>query len=45
MVYKVAKSLLGDEIDFHRATHGKCVGVDSGVDMRGGFSQLRHRVP
>ncbi len=24
--------------------HGKCVGVDSGVDIRWGYSQLRHRV-
>jgi hypothetical protein len=23
----------------------KCVGVDPGVDIRGGYSQLRHRVP
>jgi hypothetical protein len=25
--------------------HGKCVGVESGVDIRWGYSQLRHRVP
>jgi len=29
---------------WHRVAHGKCVGVDSGVDIRGGYSQLRHRV-
>ncbi len=25
--------------------HGKCVGVDSGGDIRGGYSHLRHRGP
>jgi hypothetical protein len=25
--------------------HGKCVGIDSGVDIRRGYSQLRHKVP
>ncbi len=25
--------------------HGTCVGVDSGLDLRGGYSQHRHRVP
>ncbi len=28
-----------------RVFHGKCVGFDSGMDIRGGYSQLRHRVP
>ncbi len=34
----------GDSGCWHRVAHGKCVGVDSGVDMRGGYSQLRQRV-
>ncbi len=30
---------------WHWVAHGKCTGVDSGVDIRWGYSQLRHRVP
>ncbi len=29
---------------WHRVAHGKCAEVDSRVDIRGGYSQLRHSV-
>jgi hypothetical protein len=29
----------------HLTAHGKLVGVDSGVDIRGCYGQLRYRVP
>ncbi len=36
----------GDKVDSGiRVAHGKCVGLDSGVDIRWGYSELRHRVP
>ncbi len=35
-----------DKVDYGiGAAHGKCFGVDSGVDKRWGYSQLWHRVP
>jgi hypothetical protein len=43
----------GDKVDsgiglrgriWHSVVHVKCVGVDSGVNIRWGYSQLRHRV-
>jgi hypothetical protein len=36
---------LGEKSTWHRVSHGKCVRVDSRVDKRRGYSQLRHRVP
>ncbi len=45
------KSLAWGKVDsvivllWHRVAHGTCAGVDSGVAIRWGYSQLRHRVP
>ncbi len=30
---------------WHRVAHGKCVAVDSGMDVKWGYSQLRNSVP
>ncbi len=43
---QVLSPWLGDKVNpWHRVVHGKCVRVDSGVDMGWSNSQLRHKVP